>query len=164
MPKLNVDGVNIYFEDAGEGFPVVLSHGYNSNHYEWALQLPLLSRKYRVIAIDHRGHGFSDSPGSPDKYSIPIFAADIRAVLRSLNIEKCHLIGQSMGGFISQQFIKDFPEMVSSLILVSTSAELSGFSDYDKYMRKVHEIARTKGLDAAFEYTTSRDPILKQYL
>jgi len=163
MPTAQVNGIKLYYEMAGEGTAVVLSHGYTGNHYDWALQIPTLARKYRVIAVDHRGHGLSESP--PAGYSIPLFARDIHALLRHLEIDNCYFVGHSMGGFIALQFIVDYPQMVSALVLVDTrSSGVGNIPAYAEFKRRLHRIAQIEGMEAAFEYEIAHNPMTKEYL
>lgn len=109
--------------------------------------IPELSNHYRIIAMDVRGHGYSDKPDMP--YSIQIFSEDLHEFLDRLEIPKAHLLGLSMGGSIAQQFTLDYPERVSSLIL------LSSFYSCDSGLRgtleKLQKALAEKGLAAFFD-------------
>ena len=80
--------------------------------------MPELSKEYRTIALDVRGHGRSGKTDMP--YSIRQFSDDLFAFLRELDIPRAHLLGLSLGGAIAQQFALEHPEKVRSLILLST--------------------------------------------
>ena len=69
MPKLNRDGVNIYYEVHGSGPPLILTHGYSSTSAMWQGQIAALSRHYKLVLWDMRGHGQSDYPENPAAYS-----------------------------------------------------------------------------------------------
>ena len=159
MPVIKVNGINLYYEMVGNGFPVVLCHGYKGSHFEWSLQIPVLSRDYKVITMDHRGHGLSEAPSLKEDYSIPIFTRDVYELLRKLNVGKCCLVGHSMGGFIALQFAVNYPEMVEALVLVDTSAKIERISEYHRFMKDQRRIALTEGLEAAFEYSVLHDPL-----
>ena len=62
MPVASVNGVDLYYEISGQGFPLVLAHGYCTSINLWGHQIPLLSQRYQVIAYDARGHGLSSAP------------------------------------------------------------------------------------------------------
>lgn len=162
MPIMTVNGINLYYEMVGQGFPVVFCHGYKGSHFEWALQVPVFSRDYKVIVMDHRGHCLSEAPSSKDDYSIPIFARDVYELLKLLNVEKCCLVGHSMGGFVALQFIIDYPEMVKALILVDTGAKIEVISEYNQYMESQRRIALEEGLEATFEYSVLHDPLTQK--
>jgi len=160
MTILKVNNVNLNYEQMGEGEAVVFLHGYTGSTRDWRNQMPLVAEKFRAIAIDHRGHGKSEAPSAEDDYSIKIFSEDVYALLSALNIRRCCLVGHSMGGFMSLQFIMDHPDMVRALVLVDTS---SGIFDmppgYQELRAKLDELARNEGLEAAFEYDAANNPM-----
>ncbi len=118
MPKVPVRDVEMNYEEAGSGFPLILIHGLNGDLTGWALVVPELSKHYRTVALDVRGHGGTSKPDQP--YSINGFSEDLHGFMKRLEIPKAHLLGLSMGGAIAQQFALDYPEMIQSLVLVST--------------------------------------------
>ena len=92
----NTEPVELYYEDQGNGRPVVLIHGYPLDGRSWERQTTaLLNAGYRVIAYDRRGFGQSSHPS--DGYDYDTFAADLRTVLESLDLEDAVLVGFSMG-------------------------------------------------------------------
>lgn len=95
--KENSGNIELYYEDHGAGKPVVLIHGYPLSGASWEKQLPaLLGAGYRVITYDRRGFGKSSQP--TDGYNYDTFAADLHALLESLTLQDCALVGFSMGG------------------------------------------------------------------
>lgn len=112
-----------YYTDLGDGPPVVLIHALGLNTSMWALQLPVLAQRYRVIRYDVRGHGRTPYKGEP--VTVPMLAGDLAALLNELEIERAAVVGISMGGVIAQQFAIDYPEKASSLCLVSTVSRYS---------------------------------------
>jgi 3-oxoadipate enol-lactonase len=122
MPKKHIRDIDIYYEDTGQGKPLLLIHGLGSSTSGWAQQVPEFSKKYRVIAFDVRGHGQSDKPRGP--YSIPLFAEDTSELITSLGISPTHIVGISMGGAIALQLAVDYPETVKSLVIVNMTSEL----------------------------------------
>lgn len=110
------DGVRIYFTDEGRGTPVVLLHGFAGNGYlEWGKcgLTEALSKEYRVIVPDQRGHGRSDKPHTPEQYGVQM-AEDVVRLLDHLHIEKAHVVGYSMGGFVTLKLIAMHPERLLS--------------------------------------------------
>ncbi|MBB5362994.1 alpha/beta fold hydrolase [Deinococcus humi] len=99
---------------------VLFLTGLGSNRLGWRGQLPVFGEKYRALAIDHRDTGDSD-PADTD-YSTADQADDAAAFLRAMNAAPAHIVGISMGGFIALNLAVRWPELVSSLTLVSTSA------------------------------------------
>ncbi len=116
-------GESIYFESYGEGETILLCHGKGGNHAIWFNQVPILAQHYRVVTWDQRGFGRSsnlNNEASPQKA-----AEDIQALLDHLNIEKAHLVGQSMGGWAVMGSALRYPERTASLILADTLAGIS---------------------------------------
>lgn len=159
MPILKVNGVNLSYELSGEGNAIVFLHGYTGSSRDWASQIPLVSEKYKAIAVDNRGHGKSEAPSSEEKYSIDIFSEDVRALLAALGISRCCLVGHSMGGFIALQLALDHPELVRGLVLVDTSSgEFEVAPGYAELRAKLDQIATDEGMEAAFEYDAAHNP------
>jgi 3-oxoadipate enol-lactonase len=141
MPKASINDLEVYYESAGEGPPLVLISGVSSDHTGWkGLQLPaVLSAGYRCILFDNRDVGqTSESPVA--HYSIEQFADDTAALLRHINSGPAHIVGASMGGMIGQVLALKHPECVRSLTLVCTTARP------DAYMR--HAIGSWKIISA----------------
>ncbi len=87
MPHAPVNGIELYYEDHGRGFPVVLAHGYSASSRMWQGQVGPLTERYRLITWDMRGHGRTDSPEDPAAYSEAATVADMRGLLDRLGIE-----------------------------------------------------------------------------
>jgi len=118
MPIAKVSDINIYYEIDGKGEPLVLIYGYVGHSGLWFRQIPVLSKKYRVIAFDNRGVGRSDKPDIP--YSMTMMAEDIAGLLDIIGVDASHIFGISMGGMIAQHFALNYPRKVLSLILGCT--------------------------------------------
>ncbi|KKM09879.1 hypothetical protein SY88_17015 [Clostridiales bacterium PH28_bin88] len=119
MSKINVNGIQLYYEEHGAGEPLLLIEGLGYATWMWYRQVPDLNREYRVILFDNRGVGESDKPDLP--YTIEMMAADAAGVLRSLGIRRAHILGVSMGGYIAQAFASQYPDLTHTLTLVCTS-------------------------------------------
>ncbi|MCB9420292.1 MAG: alpha/beta hydrolase [Ardenticatenaceae bacterium] len=119
MPTTTANGINIYYEIHGSGDPLVLICGLGYDMWQWHKMVPGLAEQFQVITFDNRGVGQTDKPAGP--YSAALLAADTAALLEALNIEKAHIMGHSMGGFIAQEMALSYPEMVDKLILASTN-------------------------------------------
>ena len=126
MPFFDYDGCQLHYEDYGHGTPLLLVHGLGSSTLDWESQIPVLSPRYRVIAIDLRGHGRSDKPD--EHYSIAGFAEDVAALIEHLQLGCVHLLGISMGGMIGFQLGVDRPELLRSLIIVNSGPEVKAKS------------------------------------
>ncbi len=159
MPYLTVNGVNTYYETAGQGETIAMVHGYTGSSQDWASQIPFLAEKYRVLAPDLRGHGRSAAPAQEEAYTMPIFAADVYGLLTQLGVRKCCLMGHSMGGFTALEFALAHQEMLAALVLVDTSSgQFARAPGFPELRRKLDELARIQGLNAAFEYDAANNP------
>jgi pimeloyl-ACP methyl ester carboxylesterase len=120
LPYKLIDDIKIYYEIHGpsNGFPLVLFAGWGQSMWMWFKQLPALNQKYRVIVIDNRGAGKTSKPDKP--YSIELFSSDAKRLLDTLGINKTHVLGHSMGGYIALQFAISYPNMVNGLVVSST--------------------------------------------
>lgn len=113
-----VNGIKICYEERGEGFPVLLVHGYTGNKEGWVGQWGPLSEYFRVIRFDNRNGGCSDRPNIPN--TLDMLADDIKGLMDYLKIKKAHIIGWSMGGIIVQKFAISYPERIEKLVLINT--------------------------------------------
>ncbi len=122
--------MNLCYEVAGQGDPLVLIHGLGSSARDWQYQIDFFVPFYKVIAPDLRGYGRSDKPRGP--YSVSLFARDIAELITSLSIAPCHLAGISLGGMVALQLAVDSPEIVRSLTLVNCGSEfiVKGIKDW----------------------------------
>ncbi|MCH8204873.1 MAG: alpha/beta hydrolase [Candidatus Hydrogenedentes bacterium] len=112
------DGVQIHYQVEGEGEPVVLIHGFTaSTATNWIAPgiFQALAKDYRVIGIDMRGHGKSGKPHGKENYGAKM-PKDVINLLDELGIAKAHIIGYSMGGFITTNIVCNYPDRVISAI------------------------------------------------
>ena len=160
MPIANINGVNLNYEVSGQGPAVVFLHGMTGSTQDWSSQFSVLTPKYRCAALDQRGHGKSVASPREEDYSIPIFVDDVYGLLKLLDIKKCCLAGHSVGGFIALQFALEHAEMLAALVLVDTSSgEFSRPAGFVDSRQKLDEIARSQGMEAAFEYDAANNPM-----
>jgi pimeloyl-ACP methyl ester carboxylesterase len=131
MPFADSKGVQLYYEEAGKGDPVVFVHEFGGDIRSWDPQLSYFSRRYRCIAFNARGYPPSDVPDSVSAYSQAIATDDIANVMRDLGIRKAHIIGCSMGGYATLHFGLRYASMARSLTVIG-----AGYgSDPDKRAR-----------------------------
>ena len=119
MPQLKSNGINIYYEEQGNGEPLLLIMGFTVSVIGWHWNIPAFAKSFRTVAFDNRGVGRSDKPDVP--YSMTMFADDTVGVLDALGIERAHVFGISMGGMIAQEFALRYPQRVKTLVLGCTN-------------------------------------------
>ena len=111
------DGVRLYYEEAGQGTPILFVHEFLGEYRSWEAQVRYFSRRYRCIAYNARGYPPSDVPEQVEDYSYEHQRAGIRAMLDALKIDKAHVVGLSMGAFATFYFGMKWPERALSLTL-----------------------------------------------
>lgn len=118
---MEANGLELFFEDHGQGRPVVLLHGYPLDHTIWKPVVNGLKDHARLIVPDLRGHGDSPVP-EEGEWSIREMAEDVRALLDRLKIERAVVVGHSMGGYVALSFAHAYPQRVAGLALVTSQA------------------------------------------
>ena len=128
MPFANSKGLQLYYEEAGKGLPLVFVHEFAGDLRSWEGQMRHFSRRYRCIAFNARGYLPSDVPAAVAQYSQAIATDDIANVMRALGIRRAHVIGCSMGGYATLHFGLRYARMARSLTVIG-----AGYgSDRDK--------------------------------
>jgi pimeloyl-ACP methyl ester carboxylesterase len=113
-------GVHIHSEIVGSGPAVLLTHGFAASSHMYAATVAGLSGDHMMITWDIRGHGQSDSPLDPVEYSVAASLADMSSILDAAGAERGVLVGHSLGGYLSLEFVLAHPERVDALVLVDT--------------------------------------------
>jgi pimeloyl-ACP methyl ester carboxylesterase len=161
MPYARTDDrVRIYYEEHGRGAPIVLAYGIGGDTRSWDTNVSALAARFRVILWDPRGHGKSESPADPTRYSFSRWALDLRDVLDHLSIRRANVGGLSLGAGIATRFALLHPARVRSLI-VSDSASAAGvpLSHDDLIMRAQSiKVVLEQGLDAMAEFAMRANP------
>lgn len=142
MTFIELDDNKINFKIEGKGTPVLLIHGFSDNLNYWNYIAENLKRYFTVIRIDLRGHG--KTPIGNKKINNHQLGKDITALLEKLYIEKCHIIGYSLGGSIALDIAINNPKLVKSLTLLSTFAKadentLNIFKKLDKALKTSYD-------------------------
>jgi YbgC/YbaW family acyl-CoA thioester hydrolase len=120
VQRITVHGVNLAVEERGEGPAVLFVHGYPLDRTIWREQIGALDG-FRCIAVDLRGMGQSDAPDLG--YSMPIYAADLAALLDVLGVDDVVLCGLSMGGYVAFEFLRQWRSRVRGLVLMDSRAD-----------------------------------------
>lgn len=158
MPTVTSAGADIYYEDFGAGTPILFAHGAGGNAAIWFEQVAVLSERYRCIAFDHRV--FARSPADPATISSEQFRDDGLAILDALDIEKAHLVGQSMGGFTCLRLALDNPDRVLSLTMSCTSGGLPNTNPSPAMKNLTSSSGRaTSGVIGTMSAVTAADPV-----
>ena len=119
MPSIRANGINLFYEEEGDGYPLVFLHGWPGDHAMWLFQTPVFSAHYRVIVPDLRGHGRSEKPVGG--YDMRTLAKDLNGLLDELGVEKAFVVGGSFGGAIGERFVIDYPEKVRAAVWVNSA-------------------------------------------
>ena len=139
MPKLDRDGVNIYYEVHGSGPPLLLTHGYSSTSAMWQGQIEALSKHHTLILWDMRGHGKSDYPDDPLAYSEALTVGDIAALVDTVGATSAIVGGLSLGGYMSLAFYRAHPERVRALLIIDTGPGFKKDEARDAWNKRAHE-------------------------
>jgi pimeloyl-ACP methyl ester carboxylesterase len=133
----------------GEGFPLLLVHGFTGSSLDWTDVVEPLARGRQVVTLDHRGHGESANTGDAATYTFDQLVADMSRLVDQLGLERLDLLGHSMGGVVAMRYTLRHPERVRSLILMDTAAGAQpGAADL---LRGGFELVRTQGMLALYE-------------
>ena len=144
MIALLPGNLELTYEEAGSGPPLLFIHGWPHNRTLWSGQLGGLSTHARCIAPDLRGFGGSTVRGP---YSMSQYADDLVALLDSLGIDRAIVCGLSMGGYVAMAMLRHHRDRVRALILTSTRATADTPEGREKRMRLI-ELVREHGVDA----------------
>jgi len=168
MPTTIVNALEYYYEveeEPHEAFTqpatLVLLHGFMGNTANWAAHFPLFTPYYRTIAVDLLGHGQTEAPADPARYSIEQSASDLAGLLTTIAPGPVNLLGYSMGGRLALYFAITYPYLVQRLILESASPGLADPEAQQARVQQDEQLAaqiETQGL-AAFVEAWERLPL-----
>jgi pimeloyl-ACP methyl ester carboxylesterase len=115
MPHANVNGLRLYYEEAGSGTPLLFVHEFAGDYRSWEDQMRFFARRYRAITFSARGYLPSDVPEGPEQYGQTQQVDDVRGLLDALEIRRAHVCGLSMGSYTTLLFGLAHPERALSL-------------------------------------------------
>lgn len=152
VEHLEVGGLRVAYRlDGPEGGDVlVLSNSLMSTHRMWDPQMSAFTARYRVLRYDTRGHGATET--TPEPYSIELLAQDAAALIDALSLGPVHFLGLSMGGMIGQRLAVDRPDLVRSICLCNTAAEMPTQEMWNERI----STARREGIEGLLRGTVSR--------
>ena len=142
-----IDGIEMSWEERGDGVPVLFVHGFPHDHSLWDAQIAALAQRARCIAPDLRGFGRS---GLAPPFSMDRWADDLAALLDARAVERAVVCGLSMGGYIAFAFWRRHPERVRALVLADTRAGADDDAARAK-RREMIALARAEGAGAVAE-------------
>ena len=148
MLKAVINEIQLGYSDEGQGTPLVFLHAFPLSSLMWQPQIHVLKNSYRVITVDLRGHGESDS--LLWNFTLDDYAKDVIGLLDHLNIAQAVFIGLSMGGYILLSLYRNFPDRVKAIVLADTRAQAD--SQEGKAGRQtMAQLARKEGPSAIAE-------------
>jgi pimeloyl-ACP methyl ester carboxylesterase len=112
---VDANGIRVHYVRQGEGFPLVLLHGWPEFWYVWRKNIPVLAEDFDVVAPDLRGFGDSEKPGGPPEELLGNLVEDLRALTDSLGFEKFGVVSHDVGAYVTQGFAREYPGRLSGL-------------------------------------------------
>lgn len=141
MHTAPINGVKLYYEITGSGYPLLFSHEFAGDYRSWEPQVRYFARRYQVITYNARGYPPSDVPEDLSAYSQAQAAEDIVGLLRHLNISQAHLVGLSMGGYAVLHVGLSHPELVRSMVVAGCGyGSVAG--DREKFQQDSGQVAQ----------------------
>jgi pimeloyl-ACP methyl ester carboxylesterase len=142
MPTLQRDGFDLHYDVAGDGPPLLLTHGFGASSATFAANVASLAASHRVVTWDVRGHGQSASPDDPSAYSVDLALEDIAALLDLVaDGSPVVLGGHSLGGYLSMRFTVLHPGRVAALVLLDTGPGYGSDEGRAKWNRLIEKLA-----------------------
>ena len=143
------NSINIEYLDQGEGEVLLLLHGLGSSKADWDFQIETLTKNFRVIAPDFRGHGNSSKPLSKKEYGVKLCAEDMWLLLEELDVTRCSVIGFSMGGAVAFEMAVKYPTLFRKMVIVNTAPDFNNLGRFGEEMiQERTDLLRSKGMDA----------------
>jgi pimeloyl-ACP methyl ester carboxylesterase len=165
MPVATVNGIDLYYEEHGQGVPLVFVHEFAGEARSWAPQLSFFSRRYRAIAYNARGYPPSSVPDDVGAYSQQQATDDLRGLLDALGIDRAHVCGLSMGGYATLHFGLTYADRARSLVVAGCGYG-SVLADREQFRNDAELTAQRfekEGMGVAAELY-SRGPTRVQFL
>lgn len=155
MPYIEThDGTELFYADAGRGPTVVLVHGGFMSHRVWEYQLSQLADRYRMVAVDLRGHGESAAPYGT--YEPDLFARDLKTMVDELDLSDVTLVGWSLGATVVTSYLAEYGDAVGQAVLLSSGIFASVARDGDDALDfdALLDAHRSNRPDAMMEFVT----------
>ena len=146
MPRVPLNGVEIYYEDTGNGDPVVFCHEFAADYRGWDPQVRAFGRTYRCITFSYRGFPPSGVPESPAEYSQDLLIEDLRALVEHLHITQAHFVGFSMGGSVVLNFAIRYPQLCRAIVVVGAGSGTTNRAQFERDIDATVELLRARGI------------------
>jgi len=148
MAIAHVNGVDLYYEETGDGFPLVWSHEFGGDHRSWEPQVRYFARRYRVVTYNHRGYPPSEVPKDAGAYSQELLIEDLHQLLRRLGIAQAHIGGCSMGANVALNFALAHPAITRSLVVVGAGAGTVGRETFTTRQNATADALEHEGIES----------------
>jgi pimeloyl-ACP methyl ester carboxylesterase len=157
MALASINGVEIYYEEHGQGMPILFCHEFAGDHRSWAPQVRYFARRYRTITFSARGYHPSSIPQDDASYSEEQHVEDTYGLLRFLGIEKAHVVGLSMGGNVTLKLGLAHPEVCLSLVVAGAGFGSTNPEEFRTNARETAALLERVGMQE-FAETYGRGP------
>jgi len=151
VPRVALNGVEIYYEDTGTGYPVVFCHEFAADYRGWDPQVRAFGRSYRCITFSYRGFPPSSVPESPEAYSQDQLIEDLRALVAHLEIKDAHFVGFSMGGSVVLNFAIRYPQLCRTIVVVGAGSGTTNREQFERDIDRTVELLRERGIEGFAE-------------
>ena len=154
----SVGDLDVYYEEQGQGHPLVLVHGTGADTFSWTEMTPILARSFRTIALDMRGFGQTRRPPEP-LLSHDVWREDLRRFIESLGLERVALAGWSLGGTVALNFAVHHPSRLSHLVILGSASPRVALSDRGGFAERIRLAQAGEPIETiiarTFEFTAS---------
>jgi pimeloyl-ACP methyl ester carboxylesterase len=151
VPRVTLNGVELYYEDTGSGDPVVFCHEFAADYRGWDPQVRAFGRLYRCITYSYRGFPPSGVPDSPDAYSQDHLIEDLRALVEHLGLKTAHFVGFSMGGSVVLNFAIRYPGLCRTIVVVGAGSGTTNRAQFERDIDRTVDLLRARGIDGFAE-------------
>jgi pimeloyl-ACP methyl ester carboxylesterase len=138
MATVSVNGVELYYEEAGEGRPLIFCHEFAGDYRSWEPQVRFFARRYRTVVFNARGYPPSSVPEDPSAYSEETAVEDVYGLIRELGLQRAHVCGLSMGGSVALKLGIAHPNACLSLVVAGAGY---GSTEHDRFVSDANATA-----------------------
>lgn len=163
MPTVELNGRPLYYETAGEGFPLIFTHEFGGSYEAWEPQMRYFSRKYMVVTWGQRGFPPTPALEDPAAYSQSNSVEDLFQLSKHLGVQQAHYVALSMGSNVTLEFAMTHPELLRSLTLAGCGAGSINFEQARPGFGQLADRIEREGMEKhAFDYASARTQYMKK--